>query len=156
MLPDQASLISLLSITNLQNKPGIKFEIKQPLIQEGFVMNVLVIENEEFLAENLCQYLKSIKNLTTQHVTTATEALQLLLQKPFDLVVSDIWLPDSKSDEWLLEVGKIHPGQNLIVMSSHPIPHQISSSDKLNVIGYFEKPFDLKIITNLINRITKS
>jgi DNA-binding NtrC family response regulator len=117
-------------------------------------MNVLVIENEEFLAENLCQYLKQIKDLGVNYVSCVKEALQLLSQKTFDLVVSDLWLPDSKSDEWLLEIGKINPGQNLVIMSSYPIPSKISSSDKLNIIGYFEKPFDMKIIVNLINQLT--
>jgi hypothetical protein len=65
-------------------------------------------------------------------------------------------LPDSQSDDWLLEIGNINPGQNLVIMSSYPIPAKISSSDKLNIIGYFEKPFDIKIIINLINQLTKS
>ena len=119
-------------------------------------MKILVIENEEFLAENLCQYLKTIENLSIEYVTSAHKALQLLSQMTYDLVVSDLWLSDSKSDDWLLEVGKVNPGQNLIIMSSYPIPPTISSSENLNIIGYFEKPFDMKIIVNLINQLTKS
>jgi len=119
-------------------------------------MKILVIENEEFLAENLCQYLKTIENLSIEYVTSAHKALQLLSQMTYDLVVSDLWLPDSKSDDWLLEVGKVNPRQNLIIMSSYPIPPTISSSENLNIIGYFEKPFDMKIIVNLINQLTKS
>lgn len=119
-------------------------------------MKILVIENEELLAENLCQYLKKIQNLNIEYVTSAQKALRLLSQQRYDLIISDLWLPDSKSDEWLLEVGKINPGQNLIIMSSYPIPPLISSSENLNIIGYFEKPFDMKIIVNLINQLTKS
>jgi DNA-binding NtrC family response regulator len=119
-------------------------------------MNILVIENEEFLAENLCQYLKKIENLNIEYVTSAKKALQFLSQQTYDLVISDLWLPDSKSDEWLLEVGRINPGQNLVIISSYPIPKRISTSDQLNIIGYFEKPFDMKIIVNLINHLTKS
>jgi DNA-binding NtrC family response regulator len=118
-------------------------------------MKILVIENEEFLAENLCQYLKKIENLNIEYATSAPKALQLLSQQGYDLVISDLWLPDSKSDEWLLEVGRINPGQNLIITSSYSIPSKISSSEKLNIIGYFEKPFDMKIIVNLINELIK-
>lgn len=119
-------------------------------------MKVLVIENEEFLAENLCQYLKKIDNLSIEHVTSAQKAMDLLGQQSYNVVISDLWLPDSKSDDWLLEVGKMKSGQNLIITSSYPIPQSISSSDQLNIIGYFEKPFDMKIIVNLINQLTKS
>ena len=117
-------------------------------------MNVLVIDSQEFLAENLCQYLKQIKDLSVNYVTCVKEALKLLSQTSFDLVVSDLWLPDSKSDDWLLEIGRIKPGQSVVIMSSYPIPAKISSSDQLNIIGYFEKPFDMKIIINLINQLT--
>lgn len=119
-------------------------------------MKILVIENEELLAENLCQYLKKIQNLNIEYVTSAQKALQLLSQQTYDLVISDLWLPDSKSDEWLLSVGKMKSGQNLIITSSYPIPQSVSSSENLNIIGYFEKPFDMKIIVNLITQLTKS
>ena len=116
-------------------------------------MNVLVIDNEQFLADNLCQYIKQIKDLRVNYVTCVTEALKLLSHEKFDLVISDLWLPDCKSDDWLLEIGKINPGQNLIIMSSYPIPARLSSSDVVNIIGYFEKPFDMRIIINLINQL---
>lgn len=119
-------------------------------------MNVLVIDNEEFLVENLCQYLKQIKDLSVKYVTCVKDALDLLSQTSFDLVVSDLWLHDTKSDDWLLEIGKIKSGQNIVIMSSYAIPAKISSSDQLNIIGYFEKPFDVKIFVNLINQLIKS
>lgn len=118
-------------------------------------MKILVIENEEFLAENLCQYLKKIDNLSIEHVTSAQKAMDLLGQQSYDVVISDLWLPDSQSDTWLLEVGKIRPHQSIIIISSYLIPSLISSSDDLNIIGYFEKPFDVKIVVNLINQLTK-
>ena len=117
-------------------------------------MNVLVIENEEFLAENLCQYLKQATEINIEYATKVNGALKLLSQKQFDLIVSDLWLPDSKNDEWILEIGKINPGQKIIIMSSYQMPKNLSLSDKLNIIGYFEKPFDIKIIGNLINQLT--
>lgn len=118
-------------------------------------MNILVIENEQFLAENLYQYLKTIENLRIEYVTNAQRALQLLSQQRYDLVIADLWLPDVTSDDWLLEIGAISPGQSLIVTSSYPVPRYLTSSNTVNIIGYFEKPFDMKIIVNLINQLIK-
>ncbi|UCE04992.1 MAG: hypothetical protein JSW07_15395, partial [bacterium] len=84
------------------------------------------------------------------------DALKLLSQTPFDLVVSDLSLPDSPDDDWLLELGKINPGQKLIIISSYQIPQKLSLSDKLNIIGYFEKPFDVNKIVNSINQLIKN
>jgi DNA-binding NtrC family response regulator len=117
-------------------------------------MNVLLIENEEFFAENLCDYLKGSANINIQYATKVEKALSLLSKQQFDLVVSEIQLPDSVNDEWLLEIGKLNPKQKLIIMSSHQVPKNLSLSEELNIIGYFEKPFDVKIIANLIKQLT--
>ncbi len=119
-------------------------------------MKILVIENEEFLAENLCQYLKKIENLSIEYVTSAQQALQLLSEQCYDLIISDLWLSDLNSEDWLLQVGERCHGQNLIITSVYPIPPRVRSSTKLNIIGYFEKPYDIKIIVNLIKQLTKS
>ncbi len=116
-------------------------------------MNVLVIDNEEFLAENLCHYLREVTHIDVQYVTRIEDAIQLLSQKSFDLVVSDLRLPDSPNDDWILEIGKMNPGQKIIIMSSYQIPQSLNLSNKINIIGYFEKPFDVKIIGNLINQL---
>jgi DNA-binding NtrC family response regulator len=114
-------------------------------------MNVLVIENEQFLAENLCQFMRDQSGIETEYTGRVQDALEILNTRSFDLVLSDIQLPDATSDEWLLEVGSISPGQKVIIMSSHDIPEKIKSTTKLNIIGYFEKPFDVKQLTNLLN-----
>lgn len=122
---------------------------------KGHSMNILVIENEEFLAENLCRYLKKIENLNIKYATSAQEALQLLSKECYDLIISDLWLSDAEADDWLLRVGEICQGQSLIITSAYPIPEKVRLSNKLNIIAYFEKPFDIKIVANLINHLNK-
>ena len=117
-------------------------------------MNVLLIENEEFFVGNLCDYLQRSTNVKVQYATRVKKALDLLADQNFDLVVTELWLPDSTSDDWLLEIGKINPNQKLIIMSSHSMPNTVKPSDKLNIIGYYEKPFDVQIIANLIKQLT--
>jgi DNA-binding NtrC family response regulator len=113
-------------------------------------MNVLVIENEQFLAENICQFLQQCGH-EIEHVTRVHDALNLLSYRPFDLVLSDIQLPDAPTDEWLLEIGKLIPSQKVIVMSSHKLPDKIKKSKTLNIVGYFEKPFDINQLATLLN-----
>ena len=115
-------------------------------------MDVLVIDNEEFLAENLCSYLQQTTPIGIQYVTTVKGALELIAEKKFNIVVSDLQLPDSIDDNWLLEIGRINPGQKLIIISSHEIPHEVNNSQSLNIVGYFEKPFDMDKLVNLINQ----
>ena len=50
-------------------------------------MKVLVIDNEEFLAENLCNYIRKFGAIKIQYVTSVKEALALITQQKFDLIV---------------------------------------------------------------------
>jgi DNA-binding NtrC family response regulator len=122
---------------------------------KGMDMNILIIDNKKFLAENLTHFLREVIDINVQYTTRGNTALKLLSQKHFDLVISELWLPDSQSDDWLLEIGKLNTNQILIVISSYPRTINLDLSDKLNIIGYFETPFDVKIISNLISQLNK-
>jgi DNA-binding NtrC family response regulator len=122
---------------------------------KGMDMNILIIDNKKFLAENLTHFLREVIDINVQYTTRGNTALKLLSQKHFDLVISELWLPDSQSDDWLLEIGKLNTNQILIVISSYPRPINLDLCDKLNIIGYFETPFDVKIISNLISQLNK-
>lgn len=115
-------------------------------------MKILVIDNEEFFAENLCRYLKRYGENQAQYVTTTEMAMQIISQDQFDLILSDLQLPDSASENWVLQIGENNPGQKIVIMSSYPIPEKVAMSDKLNIIRYFEKPFDLQQIIKVINQ----
>ena len=116
-------------------------------------MNILIIEREELLALNLCRYFEAIKHIQTQYVTTFEDAAKLLSQQKFDLVISDFCLPDCENEGKLFEIDNLNPGQKLIIISSYQMPKNLSLSSKLNIIGYFEKPFDVKIIANLVKQL---
>ncbi len=116
-------------------------------------MNILLIENEEFFADNLCNYLSTLTNVKVTCATRVAKAMEMLSKDKFDLVVSELRLPDTQNENWLLEIGKINPKQKLIIISSYQMPKNLTLSDKLNIIGYYEKPFDAKIIANLIQQL---
>jgi len=117
------------------------------------IMNILLIENEEFFADNLCNYLSTLTNVKVTCATRVAKAMEMLSKDKFDLVVSELRLPDTQNENWLLEIGKINPKQKLIIISSYQMPKNLTLSDKLNIIGYYEKPFDAKIIANLIQQL---
>lgn len=115
-------------------------------------MNVLVIENEEFFAENICQYLKKCNRINIQFVTRAQQALNLISEKMFDLILTDLQLPDIEDEDWLIKVGELNPGQKIIVISSYQIPDAVKNKARLDIVGYFEKPFDIENISHLIEK----
>jgi len=119
-------------------------------------MNVLVAEDEELLAENVCQFLSRIPEIQIQHVASARQALDLLEQSPFDLLISDLYLPDGFDKLWLLEILNLKVNPPIIVISSYQIPPQLDNNQALNIIAYFEKPFDLQKIYALVARLSQT
>lgn len=54
--------------------------------------HVLVVEDDRYLAQNLCDFL-ALKGYTTAHATDAEGALRLLAGAPFNVAVVDLMLP---------------------------------------------------------------
>ncbi len=113
-------------------------------------MNILIIEDQKFLAENLCLYLQMRTNFDVQYVTSAQKALNLLDSQQYRLIISDLKLRDSAQGEWLRKVGQRYRGQHALIISSEPIPDNLAEEYNINIIAYFEKPFDVAELTNFI------
>lgn len=118
-------------------------------------MKVLVLDDEEFLAENLCRFLGQMPEISVQYATSVKEAFQLMNEKAYDLIISDLKLPDESDESWVLKIPSVKPEHQIIFMSSYPIPRYIKENNELNIVGYFEKPFDVTKIIQLINHLNQ-
>jgi len=119
-------------------------------------MKILVIDDDEFFVENLCAYIKKFYRVTFDHATCAKCGLKKIAEKEYDLVITEIALPDRQHSEWLVEIAKHRRDQRIIVVSSRNISLEYGLAKKINLIGYFEKPFDIQIMVNLINQLIQN
>ncbi len=121
-------------------------------------MKILIIDDEEFFIENLAQYLKKKISAEISFVSRAEKALQLLENERFDLVVCDLNLPDQSEGELVLSINKINPQQRFIVISAiseKEMPKCLMDNKNLNIVAYFEKPFNIETIKDSILNLTK-
>jgi DNA-binding NtrC family response regulator len=122
-------------------------------------MQILVIDPDAFLAENICAYLGAATGTCAEYVTSVEKGLERLSFNVFDLVISDIVFPNHSNPKWLLKIGKLRHGQKIIIISSYSLPEELTAfsvpdelmkNELINIIGYYEKPFDIKILHNCI------
>ena len=121
-------------------------------------MKILIIDDEEFFIENLAQYLKKKIPAKISYVSRAEEALRLLEKDRFDLVICDLNLPDQSEGELVLSINKINPHQRFIIISAiseQEIPKCLRENKNLDIVAYFEKPFNIVSIKNEILAIKK-
>jgi len=121
-------------------------------------MKILIIDDEEFFIENLAQYLKKKIPANISYVSRAEEALLLLEKERFDLVVCDLNLPDQSEGELVIRINNIIPSQRFIIISAkseQEFPEFLANRKHFNVLGYFEKPFNMETIKDSILEFTK-
>jgi DNA-binding NtrC family response regulator len=111
-------------------------------------MTILVIDDEQSIREIVYTILKH----AGYHVwlaATTYEALALLNQSAneIDLVLSDIWLPDSAGCELPKKLALIRPDIPIIWMTGDP--HSINLSPGQDIL---EKPFLIKELLDKVHR----
>ncbi|MFP4059614.1 MAG: response regulator [Bacteroidales bacterium] len=117
---------------------------------------ILVIEDNHDLRETIADLLRE-ENFEVFSTGKGSLALELHAQNPFDLVITDIIMPDTEGIEIILTLKRNYPGVNIIAitgggyLSSEII---LEMTEQLGVNGSLKKPFDpdalLKIVYNTL------
>ena len=112
---------------------------------------ILIVDDEEDLTWSISRGLsKDQEMLDIMCANSGIMALDILNQKPIDLVVTDLRMPGVSGLELLSEVRHRFPKVQVIVMTAYgsvDIKDDLNRYDKL---GYIEKPFEMNDLRNLI------
>jgi DNA-binding response OmpR family regulator len=119
--------------------------------------SILVVEDEQDLQRLICQALKTV-GYDTQSASNGNEALQLIGKRNFDLVISDILMPEMDGFQLIKEV-RCKPGYGstpFVFLTSCNQREQVREGMKLGADDYLGKPFEMQelfdIITTRLNR----
>jgi len=117
--------------------------------------NILIIDDEKYILDSL----RDILNDEGYDVITAETGeegtLKILQQKDLiDLVLLDIWLPDSDGVEILKEIKSRHDYLPVIMMSGHANIETAVKATKIGAADFLEKPLSLeKVILAVENAL---
>ena len=106
--------------------------------------HVLIVDDEAEIREALEGILREEGYVVTTSAT-ATEALELVRDADYDVVLLDIWLPDKDGLETL---GEIRRGENanapeVVIISGHGTIESAVRATKLGAYDFLEKPLSL-------------
>src|SRR3954465_5583913 len=106
---------------------------------------ILVVDDERSMREMLAILLKR-----EGHEVSVAEngrgAIELLNQRPFDLVVSDARMPDVDGLEVLRHARSINPSVIAIMVTAYGSPDLLRGVAQLGVNDYVEKPFNTEVL----------
>src|SRR6266850_1677195 len=112
---------------------------------------LLIVDDEALHLNALCDTLEQ-EGYSTTGFTSAKEALQALRDQEFDLLLTDLMMPETDGISLLraaLEIDKTLVG---IVMSGHATVPTAVDAIKIGAVDYILKPFKLSVVLPVIAR----
>jgi two-component system nitrogen regulation response regulator NtrX len=118
--------------------------------------HVLIVDDESEIRDSLEGILSEEGYLVTS-AATAGEALTLLADAPYDVVLLDIWLPDRDGLDVLADIRQIDSAHlpEVVIISGHGTIEAAVRATKLGAYDFLEKPLSLDrtliVLKNAIN-----
>ncbi len=119
--------------------------------------HVLVVDDEAEIRESLDSILRE-EGYTVTSTGTATEAMELLRDVEYDVVLLDIWLPDGDGLVVLgqmREMGLVSPPE-VVIISGHGTIESAVRATKLGAYDFLEKPLSLDRTLLLLKNATEA
>ena len=113
---------------------------------------LLIVDDEVALMTALCDTLQ-LENYHTTGFTSARQALEQLETQPFDLLLTDLMMPEMNGIELLRAAQEINPDLASIVMTGHGTIATAVEALKSGALDYVLKPFRLD---NLLPALTRA
>jgi DNA-binding response OmpR family regulator len=106
-------------------------------------MRALVIEDDKFYLVFVCKTLEK-HGWRVDGAANGHAALALMQEQPYDLVVTDIFMPEQGGMETITRIANAFPGTRILAMSTgsgHAEIDVLGFARKLGADGCIAKPF---------------
>jgi DNA-binding NtrC family response regulator len=114
-------------------------------------IRVLVVDDEEVMRKLMTKILEKA-GYTVHTAAGGNEARQLLAEYQFDMVLSDVKMPDMNGFDLLKEIKAKYPGIAVIMMTAYADSYTIKDALLFGADEYITKPFKHYEVTVVLER----
>src|SRR5687768_15341254 len=118
--------------------------------QDTCLKSVLVIDDEPLVLKYTCSVISGLGYKNVHKAANGFEARSLLQSHDFDLVISDITLPDADGRQLLVEALEANPSAHGILISGFACDEQRLPEGLIGKVRALEKPFTADDISALL------
>jgi two-component system, sensor histidine kinase and response regulator len=115
------------------------------------VARLLVVDDETALMTALCRTLE-LENYATTGFTSAAEALEHLRQHRYDILLTDLMMPEMDGISFLQSAQAIDPNLSAIMMTGHGTIDTAVKALQSGALDYILKPFRLDNLLSVVTR----
>ncbi len=120
-------------------------------VSSGTGLNILILDDEEPLVILMKEILQIHTNLNIFTVTKGADAIQLINENKFDLIISDIQMPGINGIDIFNHLKSKGIEDRLLMVTGNPYINEIAKFLKKNKIKFLKKPFELMRFRRLVN-----
>jgi len=115
-------------------------------------MAKILIVDDDPQVQILIKSLVEMKGHESVPAETGAKALELIRQNAFDLIITDLRMPQMNGLELLREVKSLQPSLPVIMVTAYASSETTAESARLGVFEYLEKPFKIDTLLAAIER----
>lgn len=114
-------------------------------------LNILLVDDDRNLVTTLSHGLRKamVKAISVAISLSGTEALSMLATQRFDVVISDLNMPDVSGFELLNKIRQEHREMILVLITAYGTDALEEEAHRLG-IGYITKPFGPSLLVQII------
>ena len=116
---------------------------------------ILIIDDEELICWSLKQSFEKVEGYTVSCAYTGDDALHKLNENQYDVVITDLNLPDVKNYEIVKKIRNITSNTPVIVISAYLSEPVMSTVSKEGVFKCINKPFEINHIMGEVKEAMK-
>jgi CheY-like chemotaxis protein len=113
---------------------------------------ILVLDDDPVVTLS-CKRILGAEGYSISTVEKGNEALEKLAKEDFDLLISDVRLPDISGMVVLKEARIIKPETDIVIITGYPTLEDAKESVRLGAFEYIEKPFTPDFMINVAKKI---
>jgi len=119
-------------------------------------MSVLVVDDSEDTTE-MVRHLLEIGGASVCAATSGAEALRLAREKEFDVVLSDISMPEMDGFEFLSRLRQIPGKEDLpaVALTGFGRPEDVQRASDKGFYAHLTKPFDIQQLASLLQKVPR-
>jgi len=113
---------------------------------------VLIVDDEPFVRNLIRDTLKT-RDYETGLAANGREALEELARHSYDLVISDVVMPEMEGFELLRRIRKEYPSLRVIILTGFSREHEISDFLLHGANEYLTKPFQVAELLSVVEKV---
>jgi NADH:ubiquinone oxidoreductase subunit E/ActR/RegA family two-component response regulator len=113
--------------------------------------NILVVDDEAIVLRS-CERILEPEGYEVDTSASAMEALSMLGAKPYDLVITDIKMPEMDGLQFIREIRSRDRDMNIVLITGYPSQESIREALEMRIVDYLPKPFSPALLTEVANK----